>query len=231
MICPSIYLIVCVSTCASTHLTCYIDFAFNLHIYILEIDFFIPTVIRAKISGEKIVSPSNNSSPYMKMIQYEIKMIKVRCLKKLKCPKHVCWSSLILICLLVHDLSRCLIFNYYFFKFCFCWPLCRCLKVLTKPRISSMFTLQSSLHCVVSNWTTTTKLGICSQVSVCATFFDFRTGKMCRELKTDHMFFYTSVFLSGTYFSFERFVSFEVFTFQVAILLVIAKGVKRRLIC
>uniref|UniRef100_A0A3P8X651 TIMP metallopeptidase inhibitor 4 n=1 Tax=Cynoglossus semilaevis TaxID=244447 RepID=A0A3P8X651_CYNSE len=35
-------------------------------------------VIRAKISGEKIVSPSNSSSPYMKMIQYEIKMIKVR---------------------------------------------------------------------------------------------------------------------------------------------------------
>lgn len=38
---------------------------------------FFPTVIRAKISGEKIVSPSNSSSPYMKMIQYEIKMIKV----------------------------------------------------------------------------------------------------------------------------------------------------------
>ena len=35
------------------------------------------SVIRAKISGEKIVSPSNSSSPYMKMIQYEIKMIKV----------------------------------------------------------------------------------------------------------------------------------------------------------
>ncbi|CAL8403006.1 metalloproteinase inhibitor 4 [Gadus morhua] len=34
-------------------------------------------VIRAKISGEKIVSPSNSSSPYMKMIQYEIKMIKM----------------------------------------------------------------------------------------------------------------------------------------------------------
>lgn len=34
-------------------------------------------MIRAKISGEKIVSPSNSSSPYMKMIQYEIKMIKV----------------------------------------------------------------------------------------------------------------------------------------------------------
>lgn len=72
--------------------------------------FFIPTVIRAKISGEKIVSPSNNSSPYMKMIQYEIKMIKVRCLKKLKCQKHICGSSLIIICLLVHDLSRCSIF-------------------------------------------------------------------------------------------------------------------------
>lgn len=43
--------------------------------------FFILTVIRAKISGEKIVSPSNNSSPYMKMIQYEIKMIKVRSLE------------------------------------------------------------------------------------------------------------------------------------------------------
>uniref|UniRef100_A0A3B4AJL9 Metalloproteinase inhibitor 4 n=1 Tax=Periophthalmus magnuspinnatus TaxID=409849 RepID=A0A3B4AJL9_9GOBI len=35
-------------------------------------------VIRAKISGEKIVSPSNSSSPYMKMIQYEIKMIKAK---------------------------------------------------------------------------------------------------------------------------------------------------------
>ncbi|KAG5835833.1 metalloproteinase inhibitor 2-like [Anguilla rostrata] len=34
-------------------------------------------VIRAKISGEKIVSPSNNSSPYLKMIQYEIKLIKM----------------------------------------------------------------------------------------------------------------------------------------------------------
>ncbi|KAL4655854.1 metalloproteinase inhibitor 4, partial [Arapaima gigas] len=33
-------------------------------------------VIRAKISGEKIVSPSNSSSAYMKMIQYEIKLIK-----------------------------------------------------------------------------------------------------------------------------------------------------------
>uniref|UniRef100_A0A3B4AJU8 Metalloproteinase inhibitor 4 n=1 Tax=Periophthalmus magnuspinnatus TaxID=409849 RepID=A0A3B4AJU8_9GOBI len=33
---------------------------------------------RAKISGEKIVSPSNSSSPYMKMIQYEIKMIKAK---------------------------------------------------------------------------------------------------------------------------------------------------------
>lgn len=40
--------------------------------------FFFLSVIRAKISGEKIVSPSNSSSPYMKMIQYEIKMIKVR---------------------------------------------------------------------------------------------------------------------------------------------------------
>lgn len=40
--------------------------------------FLFLTVIRAKISGEKIVSPSNSSSPYMKMIQYEIKMIKVR---------------------------------------------------------------------------------------------------------------------------------------------------------
>lgn len=39
---------------------------------------FFLSVIRAKISGEKIVSPSNSSSPYMKMIQYEIKMIKVR---------------------------------------------------------------------------------------------------------------------------------------------------------
>ncbi|KAG9353032.1 hypothetical protein JZ751_017608 [Albula glossodonta] len=34
-------------------------------------------VIRAKISGEKIVSPSNSSSPYLKMIQYEIKLIKM----------------------------------------------------------------------------------------------------------------------------------------------------------
>ncbi|XP_023655433.1 metalloproteinase inhibitor 4 [Paramormyrops kingsleyae] len=34
-------------------------------------------VIRAKISGEKIVSPGNNSSPYMKLIQYEIKLIKM----------------------------------------------------------------------------------------------------------------------------------------------------------
>ncbi|XP_028855082.1 metalloproteinase inhibitor 4-like [Denticeps clupeoides] len=34
-------------------------------------------VIRAKITGEKIVSPSNSSSPYMKMIQYEIKLIKM----------------------------------------------------------------------------------------------------------------------------------------------------------
>lgn len=89
-----------------------------------------------------------------------------------------------------------------------------------------MFTLQSSLHCVVSNWTTTTKLGICSQVSVCATFFDFRTDKMCRELKIDHMFFCISVFLAGTFFSFKRFVPLEVFTFQVAISLVNAKGVK-----
>lgn len=36
------------------------------------------SVIRAKISGEKIVSPSNTSSPYMKMVQYEIKLLKVR---------------------------------------------------------------------------------------------------------------------------------------------------------
>lgn len=103
-------------------------------------------------------------------------------------------------------------FNFNFLKLYFCWPLCRCSKVLTKPRISSMFTLQSSLHCVASNWTTTTKLGICSQVSVCATFFDFRTDKMYRELKTDHMFFCTSLFLARTYFSFKRFVSLEVFT-------------------
>ncbi|KAL2091545.1 hypothetical protein ACEWY4_013808 [Coilia grayii] len=34
-------------------------------------------VIRAKISGEKIVSPSNMSSPFMKMVQYEIKLIKM----------------------------------------------------------------------------------------------------------------------------------------------------------
>ncbi|XP_076865857.1 metalloproteinase inhibitor 4-like [Brachyhypopomus gauderio] len=34
-------------------------------------------VIRAKISGEKIISPSNSSSPYQKMIQYEIKLIKM----------------------------------------------------------------------------------------------------------------------------------------------------------
>ncbi|KAJ8361079.1 hypothetical protein SKAU_G00176040 [Synaphobranchus kaupii] len=34
-------------------------------------------VIRAKIMGEKIVSPSNSSSPYMKDIQYEIKVIKM----------------------------------------------------------------------------------------------------------------------------------------------------------
>lgn len=44
---------------------------------VLFLCFFL-SVIRAKISGEKIVSPSNSSSPYMKMIQYEIKMIKVR---------------------------------------------------------------------------------------------------------------------------------------------------------
>lgn len=122
-------------------------------------------------------------------------------------------------------------FLIFFVKFCFCWPLCRCSKVLTKPRISSMFTLQSSLHCVALNWTTTTKLGICSQVSVCATFTDFRTDKMCRELKTDHMVFCTSEFLAGTYFNFRRFVSLEVFTFQVAVSLVIGKRVKRRLIC
>ncbi|KAJ8259854.1 hypothetical protein GJAV_G00174240 [Gymnothorax javanicus] len=34
-------------------------------------------VIRAKISGEKVVSPSNSSSPYLKMFQYEIKLIKM----------------------------------------------------------------------------------------------------------------------------------------------------------
>uniref|UniRef100_A0A3B4AJM4 Uncharacterized protein n=1 Tax=Periophthalmus magnuspinnatus TaxID=409849 RepID=A0A3B4AJM4_9GOBI len=44
-------------------------------------------VIRAKISGEKIVSPSNSSSPYMKMIQYEIKMIKVR--EWTQAPKYI----------------------------------------------------------------------------------------------------------------------------------------------
>lgn len=60
----------------SIHLSTYLSFAVNLHIHIYIC--FILTVIRAKISGEKIVSPSNNSSPYMKMIQYEIKMIKVR---------------------------------------------------------------------------------------------------------------------------------------------------------
>ncbi|XP_030633723.1 metalloproteinase inhibitor 4-like [Chanos chanos] len=34
-------------------------------------------VIRAKVTGEKIISPSNNSSPYTKIIQYEIKLIKM----------------------------------------------------------------------------------------------------------------------------------------------------------
>ncbi|XP_020351319.1 metalloproteinase inhibitor 4 [Oncorhynchus kisutch] len=34
-------------------------------------------VIRGKISGEKVVSPSNSTSPYLKMIQYEIKLIKM----------------------------------------------------------------------------------------------------------------------------------------------------------
>ncbi|KAJ8258652.1 hypothetical protein COCON_G00176640 [Conger conger] len=34
-------------------------------------------VVRAKIKGEKIVPPGNGSSPYMKMIQYEIKVIKM----------------------------------------------------------------------------------------------------------------------------------------------------------
>uniref|UniRef100_A0A8C9ST40 Metalloproteinase inhibitor 4 n=3 Tax=Scleropages formosus TaxID=113540 RepID=A0A8C9ST40_SCLFO len=34
-------------------------------------------VIRAKIIGEKVVSPSNNSSPHMKMIQYEVKLMKM----------------------------------------------------------------------------------------------------------------------------------------------------------
>lgn len=54
-------------------------FAFIWHFNESKSSFiFYLTVIRAKISGEKIVSPSNSSSPYMKMIQYEIKMIKVR---------------------------------------------------------------------------------------------------------------------------------------------------------
>lgn len=40
----------------------------------------------------------------------------------------------------------------------------RCSKVLTRPRISSMCTLRSSPLCVESNWTPTTKQGICFQV-------------------------------------------------------------------
>lgn len=55
-----------------------------------------PTVIRAKISGEKIVSPSNSSSPYMKMIQYEIKMIKVRSLDRRRSCRSRGYTSFIL---------------------------------------------------------------------------------------------------------------------------------------
>ena len=50
------------------------------------------SVIRAKISGEKIVSPSNSSSPYMKMIQYEIKMIKVGCPTSSEAPLYRLWN-------------------------------------------------------------------------------------------------------------------------------------------
>lgn len=61
--------------------------------------------------------------------------------------------------------------------------LCRCLKVLTKPRISSMCTRQSFPRCVVSNWTTTIKQGICSQVSVCATFLTLGRKKTAENQK------------------------------------------------
>lgn len=76
---PSIYLhrffiVSCMQTTFLSHL------GFTCRILILVYFCVSQTVIRAKISGEKIVSPSNSSSPYMKMIQYEIKMIKVRAL-------------------------------------------------------------------------------------------------------------------------------------------------------
>ena len=76
-----ICLSVCLSVCLSFYLSIYLSIYPSIHpssskdLYINI--FFSDPVIRAKISGEKIVSPSNNSSPYMKMIQYEIKMIKV----------------------------------------------------------------------------------------------------------------------------------------------------------
>lgn len=63
-----------------SYLAPYIFLAFQFILILPSFWAFFLTVIRAKISGEKIVSPSNSSSPYMKMIQYEIKMIKVRSL-------------------------------------------------------------------------------------------------------------------------------------------------------
>lgn len=186
----SIFLLIC------TFLLTYI----YTHTYI----YYILTVIRAKISGEKIVSPSNNSSPYMKMIQYEIKMIKVRSF-------HTCyfcsvlWDRHILTGstnppAILYKTYLWIIFDRHFFftsrtniwcyfLFCSYMSLVRCLKALTKPRISSMCTPLSSPRCAASNWTTTIKRGICSQVSVC-NIFDVRKGKKQTKCSFVHLYFW-----------------------------------------
>lgn len=46
-----------------------------------------------------------------------------------------------------------------------------------------MCTHQSFPRCVVSNWTTTIKQGICSQVSVCATFLTLGRTKTAENQK------------------------------------------------
>lgn len=163
------------------------------------------------------MSPSNNTSPYMKMIQYEIKMIKVSSLKacyfctvhqdryiltgctnpQLKCL----WQPFVWCCQPSFDL-----FDYL--------SLCRCLKVLTKPRISSMCTRQSFPRCVVSNWTTTIKQGICSQVSVCATLLTLGRIKTTENQKqTKCSFVYLHFWQEQT--AVKKFVFLKGFMFQV----------------
>lgn len=166
------------------------------------------SVIRAKISGEKIVSPSNSSSPYLKMIQYEIKMIKVstpsRCITQAESSRHISHTGdtfphiiiipfdqtkaeipvkptstcHMLLTRTIQDRRRYTDFLMWFLPQLNC---CRCLRVSTRPKTSSTCTLPSSPPCVASSWIPTIKFSTCCQVCPGIERHGDLPGSFCNE--------------------------------------------------